>query len=395
MHGDLLDIVVVIACVMWGVTGYHQGFLAGALSFIGLLGGGAVGVKVAPAVAQRWLPQFNHAIVGLVVVFVAAAIGLALASMLGGLIRSRLTWRPARLLDSLGGAAVSILAVLLVAWTLGSAVAHSSLTTLARQVRHSEVLTTLDQVMPEGAHLWFSSFRRLLDNYGFPQVFGGLGPQPIPSVPAPNSAVLANAAVQAAERVVVKVSGNASSCSRSLEGSGFVFAPQHVMTNAHVVAGVRAPVVRVGGTGPALPATVVLYDPERDVAVLYVPGLALSPLSFAGPAAVGANAVVAGYPENGPFLAVPARVRGVQEARGPDIYQQNQVTRQIYAIRAVVRPGNSGGPLLSPNGRVYGVVFAAAVDSPDTGYALTAAEVGPDARAGAQATAPVSTQGCD
>jgi S1-C subfamily serine protease len=171
-----------------------------------------------------------------------------------------------------------------------------------------------------------------------------------------------------------------------------------VLTNAHVVAGVRNPTVTLPDSGDVLAARVVVYDPRRDVAILYVPEMSSSrtPLQFVERlAARGADAVVAGYPENGPFTPVAARVRGVQEARGPDIYQRSQVTREIYSVYAVVRPGNSGGPLLAPDGRVYGVVFAAAVDDPNTGYALTAREVASDAAAGANATGRVSTDGCD
>ena len=129
--------------------------------------------------------------------------------------------------------------------------------------------------------------------------------------------------------------------------------------------------------------------------MLYVPGLNLTPLRFAGPAQNGSNAVVAGYPLDHSFTAVAARIGGVQNAVGPDIYQTGQVTRQIYEIKAVVEPGNSGGPLLSPTGTVYGVVFAAAVGVPDTGFALTSTEVEADANAGASQTMAVSTQGCD
>lgn len=139
----------------------------------------------------------------------------------------------------------------------------------------------------------------------------------------------------------------------------------------------------------------VVYDPRRDVAVLAVRGLHRRALQFGRSAARGDSAVVAGYPLDGPFTVVPARIRAEQRVRGPDIYQNRTVVRQVYSLRAHVRSGNSGGPLLSPNGRVLGVVFAAAADDPDTGFALTAAEVAPDARAGRTATAPVSTQTCD
>jgi S1-C subfamily serine protease len=213
-------------------------------------------------------------------------------------------------------------------------------------------------------------------------------------VPPPNPAVVNSAGLKGARPSVVKIVGVAPSCSRSLEGSGFVFAPHHVLTNAHVVAGVQ--------TGPTVilrrhhyQAKVVLYDPERDVAVLYVPGLGARPLSFAGQASQGANAIVAGYPMNRRFTAVPARIDNEQSANSPDIYQTRTVTRDIYQVRGVVRPGNSGGPLLSPSGSVYGVVFAAAVDTPDTGYALTAGEVASDVNQGRTATSAVSTQACD
>jgi S1-C subfamily serine protease len=199
--------------------------------------------------------------------------------------------------------------------------------------------------------------------------------------------------VRGSRAAVLKVRGIAGSCSKQVEGSGFVYAPQRLMTNAHVVAGVRQPKVEVDGQ--ALPARVVLFDPARDVAVLYVPDLRRAPLGFAGQARASDSAVVAGYPQDGPFTAVAARVRNRQTARSPDIYSEGMVSREIYALRSVVRPGNSGGPLLSPDGRVYGVVFAAATDDPETGYALTAAQVRQDAQAGATATERVSTRGCD
>ena len=186
--------------------------------------------------------------------------------------------------------------------------------------------------------------------------------------------VAQSGAVQASRGSIIKVRGIAPSCSRQVEGSGFVYGAQRVMTNAHVVAGVQSPRVVLGAS--QLPARVVLFDPDRDVAVLAVPDLDRPALAFSAPAAPGANAIVAGYPEDGPFSAVPARVRNRQFARGPDIYSQGTVTRDIYAVRAKVLPGNSGGPLLATDGRVYGVVFAAATDDADTGYALTASRSG-------------------
>jgi S1-C subfamily serine protease len=295
--------------------------------------------------------------------------------------------------DAVAGSAVSVISLLLVAWLVGTAVASSPFTGLAAQVRRSEVLRVVDQAVPGGAKGLFASFRRLIDDRGFPEVFGDLVPTQVRPVDPPDPRLATSAVVQSVRSRVFKVTGIASSCSKRIEGSGFAFAPERVMTNAHVVAGVQRPVVHVGSE--SLDATVVLYDPDRDVAVLAVPGLKVTPLVFAGKAATGEGAVVVGYPQDGPFRADAARIRGTQEAKGPDIYQRKTVVREIYALRARVRPGNSGGPLVSPGGSVYGVVFAAAADDPQTGYALTAAEVGTDAARGRTATAAVSTQGCD
>src|SRR5581483_11999760 len=155
--------------------------------------------------------------------------------------------------------------------------------------------------------------------------------------------------------------------------SGFIYAAQHVLTNAHVVAGTSS--LSVLQNGNQMPARVVVYDPERDLAVIYVPGLDGPVLSFAtSRAGSGADAIVLGYPLDGPYDAQSARVRDVGLIRGPDIYNANTVTRDIYTIRGLVRSGNSGGPLINPAGKVLGVIFAAAADDPQTGFALTANE---------------------
>ena len=212
------------------------------------------------------------------------------------------------------------------------------------------------------------------------------------NVPLPDPAVAHAAGVEQARPSVVKIVGWAPSCFRTIESSGFVFAPQHVVTAAHLVAGAGGMVTVTAGHH-TFHGTVVLYDPERDVAVLYVLGLRARPLAFAPPAKSGDSAAVAGYPLNG-FTAVPARIGSEQSVNIPDIYQTHTVTRGIYPVRAVVGPGDAGGPLLTPSGEVDGMMFAAAAGLKDTGYALTASEIRPDVRHGAHATAPVSTHGC-
>ena len=395
MSGDLLDLILLVLVAAFAVSGYRQGFIIGVLSFAGFIVGAVVGTMFAPALARSLTSQTaQQALIAVVVVFVAAMLGQLLASAAGAAMRAKLTWRPVTYLDAAGGAVVSVVSVLLIAWLVGSAVVNAGFPAVTGQVRNSAVLRTVDRVMPPAAQTMFSDFRRLLASGPYPQVFGGLGAEAPLTVSPPDTKFLRYPAIRRDRASIVKVMGTASSCLRRIEGTGFVISPDHVLTNAHVVAGVnQGPDVFSGAR--ERPATVVLYDPKGDIAVLYVPGLPAPPLRFAGAARTGTNAVVAGYPLNNPFTTVAARIGGVQKATAPDIYQTAEVTREIYAIRALIQPGNSGGPLIDPyNGKVYGVVFAAAVGLKDVGYALTAAQVASDAQAGASATTPVATQGC-
>jgi S1-C subfamily serine protease len=394
--GDLLDLLLVVLAAAFAVAGYRQGFIVGILSFAGFLGGAAIGALFAPGLArsvvQRAAPQ---ALVAIVVVFLAAMIGQLIASAAGAGLRSRVSWRPATFVDSVAGAAVSVLSVLLIAWLIGSAMVNAPFPVISTQVDRSAVLRAVDRVMPPAARTMFSDFRSLLASGPYAQVFGTLGAEPALTVAAPNPRVVSSPGLARSQDSIVKVMGIATSCSRRIEGSGFVYAPNHVLTNAHVVAGVNSGQAVYTRLGVRHPARVVWFDPERDVAILYVPGLNARPLRFAAKAAEGVSAIVAGYPLDKSFTAVPARIGNDQPAQAPDIYQQHMVTRQIYSVRALVQPGNSGGPLLAPNGKVDGVVFAAAVGLKNTGYALTSSEVLPDAKAHAFSRATVSTQGCD
>jgi S1-C subfamily serine protease len=394
--GDLLDLILIVLAVAFAVAGYRQGFIIGVLSFAGFIGGVVIGAIFAPRISRAMAGSLPwQAFIAILVVFAAAVIGMVVASGLGVAVRSRVVGRPATILDSLGGAAVNVVAVLLVAWLIGSFVVYSPFPGISSQVNDSVVLKGVDKIVPRTALSLpgFPPLRSLLTSGPYTQVFSAFGAESALAIQAPDNAVLNSPALLTARKSIVKIIGIAPSCSRRIEGSGFVISPEHVLTNAHVVAGVT--------DGPEVStrhghyrASVVLYDPQRDIAVLDVPGLTAAPLSFAGAASYGANAIVAGYPYNHPFTVDAARLDVAESAVGPNIYQDSQVKRQIYPIRALVRPGNSGGPLLAPNGTVYGVVFAAAVSLKDTGYALTAQEVSGDAARGERATTPVSTERC-
>ncbi|MBX6388812.1 MAG: MarP family serine protease [Frankia sp.] len=391
---NLLDILLLLAVGVFAVSGYRQGFVVGALSFVGFLGGGMIGGQLALPISRLIGQQHNGAVIAIITVILLACLGQIAGSALGVALRRRLTWRPGETVDSFAGALLSGLSVLLVAWLLASAVERSPFVTLAREVRGSAVLTTVDAGMPDQVRQAFADLRRVADENGFPEVFAGLRREAIVAVDPPDPAVATTPGVSAAAVSILKVRGVAPSCSRQVEGTGFVYAPQRVMTNAHVVAGVSAPEIDLGDR--RLPARVVVFDPDRDIAVLYVPDLNRPPLQFQNdPDGQAADsAVIAGYPEDGPYHTEPARIRNRQDARAPDIYSQGSVVRDIFAVRGIVRPGNSGGPLLSADGTVFGVIFAAATDDPETGYVLTADEVSVPAQAGEHAVDEVSTQSC-
>jgi S1-C subfamily serine protease len=398
VRGDVLDLILIVIVAAFAVSGYRQGFIVGVLSFLGFVGGALLGAEFGPAISRALVGgQTQQDIVAVILLVSFAVIGQFIASSIGAAMRSTVTGRSATVADSVGGSVVSMISVLLIAWVVGSVLNGSPFPVVDQQVNNSVALQTLDKFMPTPAKTMFSDFRRLLaENSTYAQVFSGIGAERILAIPAPDPGVVNSAGFRGAASRVVRVQGVAPSCQRSIEGSGFVISRNHIMTNAHVVAGVTERQTITTASGQTLSATVVYYDPQVDVAVLYVPGLNLSPLHFAGQANPGDTAVVAGYPLDAQSLhAVPARIGGIQNAQGPNIYQTATVTRQIYEIRAVVESGNSGGPLLSPDGRVYGVVFAAAVGVSNTGFALTAAQVSAGAQAGGHSTTAVSTMGCD
>ncbi|MGW1004040.1 MarP family serine protease [Streptomyces sp. NPDC002520] len=396
---NVLDILLLVAAVWFAVVGYRQGFVVGILSVIGFLGGGLVAVYTLPVVWDALTGNAEvgttAAVVAVVVVIVCASVGQALTTHLGNKLRRHITWSPARALDATGGALVNVVAMLLVAWLIGSALAQTTLPTLGKEVRNSKVLIGVSEALPGQADTWFKDFTSVLAQNGFPQVFSPFSDEPIKDVRPPDPALAHSVVPARAKRSIVKVTGTAHSCGKVLEGTGFVFGDRRVMTNAHVVGGVDEPTVQIGGVGRRYDAKVVLYDWRRDIAVLDVPDLKAPALAFSKPdAATGDGAIVAGFPENGSYDVRSARVRGRITANGPDIYHRGTVSRDVYSLYATVRQGNSGGPLLTPDGKVYGVVFAKSLDDADTGYALTADEIRQDIDRGRTANQQVGTDSC-
>ncbi|CAL9552686.1 MarP family serine protease [Streptomyces werraensis] len=387
---DLLDILLMLVVLAYAASGYRRGLVAGCVSLAGFVGGAVVGVWILPWVMDLVTPGTTRATVTAVfTVLLPAVVGHELAGRLGLRLRRELDRGPLRVADGVGGAAANAVAVLIVAWVAASVLGASSSPLVTSAIRDSRLLGAVQDAMPDTTPAWFSRATSALTEAGFPQVFNPFENESTADVAAPTGDNVTAAATRAAQRGTVKVEGVAGTQGR--EGSGFVYAREHVMTNAHVVAGIDEPTVRVGGVGQAYEARVVLFDAQTDVAVLYVPDLTAPVLAFDDDAERGAAAVVAGYPQDGDLNLQAATVAARVQALGQNIYNDAPVTREIYSIRSTVRPGNSGGPLLTTEGRVYGVVFARSTSDAETGYVLTADEVADEAARAATATTPVDT----
>lgn len=391
---NIVDAIVLASIVVFAWTGWRQGFVAGLLSFGGFLIAALAAALLLPRVLEGMeLPGALGALMLATGILLAALVGQTVASVLGRKLRSAMTSRGVQVVDSAAGAVLNVAALAVVLWIIATAVGLVPTLSVAREVRSSLMLRTLDAAVPDRARDLFSGLRNAVDASGLPRVFSGLGQYAGPQVPAPNERLLRDPAVRAAWPSLVKVTSLA--CDAVVTGSGFAYAPDRILTNAHVVAGSQSPSVRIPGDPESYAASVVVIDPRLDLAVLRVDGLPAPALIFANrPARTGDGAVVAGFPGGGDLQAGAARIRDRIDARGEDIYGRSGVVRDVYSFRGAVVPGNSGGPLLSPSGRVYGVVFAAGLGEEETGYAITAEQAAPIADRGVQAFEPVDTGAC-
>jgi S1-C subfamily serine protease len=393
-----VDIVVVLLAIAAAISGWRHGLAVAALSFLGVIGGALLGLKIAPLVVGLFEGDTSRVVVSVLIVIALVALGETLGVYLGRALRDRMRLNAVRTVDSTFGSILQAITALVVAWLIALPLATSSNVALSSALKNSSVLSTVDSVMPDPVRALPNELRSMFDASGFPDVLSPFSSTPVAEVPAPSPELVKDPVVQRARASVLKIRGRAPSCSRALEGTGFVVGDERVMTNAHVVAGtsdVSVEVPKSGGGSQTEAARVVYYDEQVDVAVLAVPGLQARtlPFNFSG-AQTGDNAVALGYPLDGPFSSSPAKVRQRIQLRGPDIYESSTVTRDVYTIRGTVRSGNSGGPLVNPQGQVIGVVFGAAVDQGDTGFVLTADQVRAALNAAPTSTGRVSTGSC-
>jgi len=376
----LFDVVLVALVVCLAVGGYRIGFVARVLSWVGLAIGIAVAAWAAPKVLDN-LPGLLgiegdlDSISRLVVVggafVVIASLGAAVGATVGARLRRFIPFGPARQLDRVAGAVAGVLGALVLIWLFLPAVSEVP-GTVSRQARNSAIAQAIDGAVPRPPKS-LQALRQAVRDANFPQVFDELGPSPRTGVPPPPDVL--DPAVQARVKTsTVRVSGVA--CGRLMEGSGFAPAPEIIVTNAHVVAGEPSTQV-LRPDGKQLSAKVVVFDPQRDLAVLSVPGLNQAALPVAE-ANVGDKGAVFGHPEGQREVDVqPARVDGRRTATGRDIYNSAATRRDVLFLAAKLAPGDSGGALVNESGAVIGVAFAIAPDEPSTAYAISDKELRP------------------
>ena len=388
---NLLDIAIVVFILGALRNGYRRGFSLSALSYAGLVAGTALGAYVAPLI-QRGLSLNTNSgpYLALAILFAAGLTGYAVGYSLGEplrifLIRSRGGGE----VDSLAGAGFSVLTVLATAWFLGLAFARGPIPVVANAIEQSAILRAIDSRFPRPP-AFLAGVEQIIAGVPYPRVFDAIANPDLPGPVTVDPAIANNPAVVSAAREAVKI--RSLGCGGEVFGSGFPVGKDYVLSNAHVVGGTHSHRVQVPD-GRSLAAQVVLFDPERDVSVLHVPGLSLAPLTGAD-AARGTVGATIGYPGGGNEVVGAAAVRARVEAVGRDIYGQTQVSRQIYVLHADIHPGNSGGPVVDAGGHVIGVVFATSTSDASEGYALTNAEVNPDIQAGIGRTAAADTMSC-
>ena len=389
-----VDLVVIGLAVLAAVSGARQGVLIALPAFIGVLAGAILGILIAGPVVSQLDASTTKVAFAVAIVVLFIALGETVGVWIGRTLRQKVSSPKLTGVDSALGAIVQGVVVFVVCWLIGSSLSTvGSPSDLASAIRRSVVLGGIGDVMPAAARDLPATLRKILDDTGFPAELRKISRAPSKDVAPPDPALQASAVVQRVHPSVLKIHAKAPSCERALEGSGFVVAPQRVMTNAHVIAGANEVSVESGER--TLRARVVYYDPETDVAVLAVPSLSAPPLKLAGEDATsGQDSIVLGYPLDGPYTAAPSRIRDRINLSGPNIYDTRTVNRDVFTLRAIVKSGNSGGPLIDTDGQVIGVVFGAAVDNSDTGFALTADEVRDEVSKAPSMTDQVDTGRC-
>lgn len=369
---NLFDLLLLGIVVSAGVGGYRLGFVARVASWVGLALGAVAAVTLAPKALDSFQggDPSTRLLIAVGVFLLLTTAGASVGAAIGSNVRRLLPLGTGlRQADRVAGGVVGALGMVAFIWLLLPTLAEVP-GVVSRLARNSTIARGIDRYAPAAPQA-LTDLRQQVADANFPEVFSRLGPSPTAG-PPPGAVALPDAVRTRVAASTVKVTGTA--CGRILSGSGFSPAPDTIVTNAHVVAGVSRPMVQ-RPDGRRLPATVETFDPRRDLAVLRVNGLSQDALPVAN-GDVGDEAAVFGHPNGQDELAViPARIETKVNAQGLDLYGDSPIRREIFVLAAALVPGDSGGALVDVAGEVVGVAFAVAPDKPATSYALTSVEL--------------------
>jgi S1-C subfamily serine protease len=370
----LLDVLLILLFLVYLGEGWRNGFARSVSTIAGIVAGGAIAFFAIPFVAGIIPQPFWRTVICVAIAVALLVGGHAVGAAVGRAIRGKVATTALSTPDRGFGALANLVASALVTALIAGSVAALGIPFLSTAISESWVLKGIERITPAPVDAALARLRSIVLEEGLPSIgeaLGGVSNSPgVPDVDTGSDALTA------AAQSVVRISGTAYACGQNQSGTGFVVAPDRIVTNAHVVAGVPEPVVEAPN-GQALDGRVVYFDPEDDLAVIAVGGLSAAPLDLAPALGVGDEAVIDGYPFGGPFVTGPAEVLAVSTEQIADIYGQSTNPREVYSLAANVDPGNSGGPLLTTGGDIAGVVFARSATDDDLGYAMTNAELGP------------------
>ena len=386
-----LDIVLALVLLGYLVQGYRLGFVRSIGAIVGIIAGGIAAALLSPLIGSLVPDDTGKVVATIVAAVVLVLLGHAIGSGIGAAIGGVLHRSPLGLLDRLLGAAASLVVCALAMSMIASLAVSLGVPFVAQPIASSVVLRTIGAATPAPVDRVLAQLRSSVLSSGIPQLGIPLGTGAGGDTTVPG--VAQTAGLRTANASVVKITGRAPACSQQQSGSGFVVSRDRILTNAHVVSGVTEPVV-LAPNGQALSGRVTYFDPKHDLAVVTVDGLKATPLAVAATATVGTTGVIAGYPFGGPFTEGGARVVQTGAVTVPDVIGAGRTARQIAAIAADVEQGNSGGPLLTTNGRVIGIVFAKSTSQSNLGYAMTPAEFGGVVARAASLRSAVSTGAC-
>ncbi len=379
---NILDAFIVIFVVVVVLRGARTGFLTGVLSLVGVVLGASLGSRLAPLLLPESEDPVLRAGITLVSIVAFAVLGDVLARTTGTSLRTRLRGPTSEVLDGFGGAALGLVLSLTMVWVMGIfALQIPPLSSLHPAVKDSRILQALNHQMPSELLT-----RAVAELDPLPQIRG-----PEAGVAVPDEAILRDPEILAAGSRLVRVSGIA--CGYGVEGSGWVAAPDLVVTNAHVVAGEVLTRVETGGAGSRKRAEVILFDAKNDIAILRVRDLKLPTLPLAEPE-FGEPVAVLGFPENGPLDARPGRTGDTRRVISTDAYNNGPVERTVTNFRVYVRPGNSGGPVVNGDGEVVATIFASRADSNNAGYGIPSQIIQEHLQRAASRKSPVDTGRC-